>query len=147
MSDNKNETDEFRKAQSVPLEKLKEKYDPAIRNRDAPTLPSTWRDPQSGKTHIGKPVNIVAPNAQDVKRFAGGRANAVCGHCKYFDLENGRKEIVRQRFGEKLVKEFEWKLRHLGGPVDSIGLCGASGGQTAVCFVSTACDQYREKRG
>jgi hypothetical protein len=80
--------------------------------------------------------------AAEVAAFGSPRA-AVCGSCKFFDLENGRREIVRQKFGEKLVKDYEWKLKHLGAEPDAIGLCGASGGEIATTFVSKACDQYR----
>jgi hypothetical protein len=88
--------------------------------------------------------NLQLVTADEVATFGNSRV-ATCGSCKFFDLESGRKEIVRQRFGEKLVKDYEWKLKHLGADPDAIGLCGASGGECATTFVSKACDQYRPR--
>ena len=105
-------------------------------------LPTTIR---SGPHAVQTTTTVVRPSVNDVLVF-GDRGALTCGSCKYFDLENGRKEIVRQRFGEKVVKDYEWKLRHLGADVDAIGLCGASGGEMATSFVSKACDQYRAKK-
>ena len=136
-----NETEQFARA-TTTVEQLEAEYGGALAQQGA--LPSTWKDGVSGREVGGKPVQIHAPTAEEIADFA--RPHAVtCGSCKYFDLEEGRKEIVRQRFGEKLVREMEWKLEHLGADVDAIGLCGASGGEMAVTFVSKACDQYRPK--
>jgi len=141
MSDKKpNETDQFRKAQQTSQEELEHRYKGAV---PATGLPTTFRDAE-GRVHMhGRDTRIVQPSRQEIASLTDARE--VCGHCKYFDLENGRKEIIRQRFGEKLVKEFEWKLRHLGAPIDAMALCGASGGQTAVAFVSKSCDQFQKK--
>lgn len=107
-------------------------------------VPTTWANADGSAVVRGEPTQVITPSAQQIEAFKES-PRAVCGHCKYFDLENGRKEIVRQRFAERLVHDQEWKLKHLGGPPDSIGLCGASGGELATTFVSKACDQYREK--
>jgi hypothetical protein len=98
---------------------------------------------KSGNTRVDGP-RLHQITAQEASVFGSPRA-VTCGSCKYFDLENGRKEIARQRFGEKLVADYEWKLKHLGAEPDAIGLCGASGGDTATTFVSKACDQYRPR--
>ncbi len=127
-------------------EELAARYDGAV-----PTiagLPVNWTD-QSGKTHLRS--MLATPNAHDVAAFANPRATT-CGACKYFDLESGRKEIMRQRFAEKLVKDYEWQLKHLGAPVDAIAICGASaaggGGELlAITFMSKSCDQFRPKKG
>lgn len=108
-----------------------------------------WTDGVTGKTHLR--TQLAQPSAHDVAVFSNPRAET-CGNCKYFDLEGGRKEILRQRFAEKLVREYEWKMRHLGAPVDAIALCGASaagggGSLLAVTFMSKSCDQFRPKRG
>lgn len=108
-------------------------------------LPVSFRD-GGGKTHLrGTNAKVVAPSGDEVRIFADPRAE-VCGNCKYFDLESGRREMVRQKFAEQLVKEYEWKMHHLGAPVDAIALCGASGGELAITFMSKACDQFRSRR-
>lgn len=135
-----NETEQFRRA-TTTREELEHAYRGA---RPSGMLPSTWKDGQTGTTSAGAQVQVHAPSAEDISDFGSPRA-MTCGPCKYFDLENGRKEIVRQRFGEKLVRDMEWKLQHLGADVDAIGLCGASGGEMAVTFVSKACDQFRRR--
>lgn len=99
---------------------------------------------ESGGTRIeGRRLQPVTSG--EVAVFGSPRATT-CGSCKFFDLENGRKEIVRQKFGDKLVRDYEWKLKHLGADPDAIGLCGASGGEMATTFVSKACDQYRPRK-
>jgi hypothetical protein len=109
-------------------------------------LPTQWRD-GAGKIHLPGPqapiVRDLTP--QELANYSKTDIN-VCGTCKYFDLESGRKEMERQGFAAALIKEFGWKLKHLGAPIDTIGLCGASGGKTATTFISAACDQYRHTR-
>ncbi len=131
-------TDEFRKA-TTSQEELE-----SIQFVPMRTLPTTWKDGTTGATIKGKGARVLTPSGEDIKSYGAGNMN-VCGHCKYFDLENGRKELVRQRFGEMLVREHEWKLKHLGD-VDTLALCGASGGETCVAFVSAACDQFRPRK-
>jgi hypothetical protein len=138
--------DPFRKA-TATREELAQRYDgaqPAVAG-----LPVNWTDGATGKTHLRS--TLATPSAHDVQVFSSPRAE-VCGNCKYFDLENGRKEIMRERFAEKLVREYEWKLHHLGAKPDEVALCGASasgggGDLTAVTFMSKSCDQFRPKKG
>jgi hypothetical protein len=132
--------DPFKKV-SISREQLAHEYKGVIPQSG---IPVAYRD-GSGKTHLrGSNAPIVAPDGRELETFANPRAQ-VCGNCKYFDLESGRREIIRQRFAEQLVKEYEWKMHHLGAPVDSIALCGASNGELAITFVSAACDQFRTK--
>lgn len=144
MTSPKRKDDEapFRKAAhaEVPREQLAYEYGMA---RAPAGLPTTFRS-GDGKHHLQTaPTQIVTPDGDDVAAY-GIQGVAVCGHCKFYDLENGRKEIIRQKFGEKLLREYEWKLKHIGD-ADALGLCGASAGETAVSFVSRACDQFRPK--
>jgi hypothetical protein len=134
-------------AKDISEEQLAHEYESALQRRaEAPaSLPTQWKDGHTGESAPGNPVQIVSPDAEEIAVFSNPRAN-VCGNCKFFDLQAGRKEIVRQRFGEKLVREFEWKLRHLGASPDAIGLCGQSGGETAVSYVSKSCDQFRPNK-
>lgn len=110
-------------------------------------LPVTWQD--GGKRHLplmGKAPVVVGATAQDVENYAI-RAFRTCGSCRYFDLKLGQTEMVKQRFGERLVLEQEWMPQHLGAPMDHMGLCKASGGEMVCATVSNAdnCDQYRPK--
>lgn len=119
----------------------KEELD-AIQFQQRPkSLPSLWRG-ADGKTHLGQDVRVVTPTPDEIARLGQGGDTFICGYCKYFELEEGRKEMARQRFGERLVHDYEWKLRHLGS-LDTVGLCGASGGETATHYISKGCDQYR----
>lgn len=107
-------------------------------------IPVHWED-GAGKTHLrGPDARVVTPNDQDVALYSNVPL-AVCGDCKYFDLEKGREEMARQRFAERLVREEKWKMKHLGSPADALGLCGASGGQMVTGFATKSCDQYRPK--
>lgn len=94
----------------------------------------------------GRNAQVVGATAGDIEKFslASGRT---CGLCRYFDLEVGRREMVKQRFGERLVLEQEWKMQHLGAPIDHMGMCKASGGTMVTSTVTNAgtCDQFRPK--
>jgi hypothetical protein len=106
------------------------------------TLPSELRGDGSAR---GNPVEIVRPDSKDMHDL--GSQHDVCGHCRYFDLESGRKEIVQKKLGTLLVQTYEWQMRHLGVSADQLALCGASGGETLVATVSKACDQFRARAG
>ncbi len=84
---------------------------------------------------------VQRPTAKDVETYSTVHRN-VCGHCKYFDLETGRKEMIRQGFLERMAFDEKWKLSHLGAQLDELGLCGASGGGTVTSFIAKACDHY-----
>lgn len=111
-------------------------------------LPVTWQD--GGKKHmpiIGRRAPVVSgATAQEVENYAK-MATRTCGSCRYFDLKVGQNEMIRQRFAERLVLEQDWKLQHLGAPVDHMGMCKASGGTMVTSTVTSAdsCDQYRPK--
>lgn len=130
----------FKKAayEQVNEDQLAREFGAAIPTQGVPTSLSSG----DGHHHLQMaPTQIIAPDGDQVANY-GIQGVAVCGHCKFFDLESGRKEIVRQKFGQKVVRDYEWKLKHLGD-VDALGLCGASGGETATQFISRACDQFR----
>lgn len=137
-----NETDLFRHAQAEaksPSELLE------IAARATPRklgLPTTWGD--RDKPVRGPDAQVVLPDGREVESYGFG-GHRVCGECRYFDIENGRKEIIQQQFAERLVREQEWQLKHLGVPADSLALCGASGGELAVTVVSKCCDQFRAR--
>ena len=134
----------FKKAAAdrVDREQLAHEYGGAAAPAGLPTTAASG----DGKHHLRMaPTQIVSPDGDQVAQF-GSQGVAVCGQCRYYDLEKGREEIIRQRFGEKVVRDYEWKLKHLGD-LDGLGLCGASGGEIAVQFVSRACDQFRPSKG
>lgn len=108
-------------------------------------LPTTWKNSDGSVILDGPRSNIVVPTPREVQSYGEDIPRNVCGHCRYFDLEKGRNEIVRQKFLERVVHDEKWKMKHLGGPVDALGLCGASGGEKATFYVSKACDQFRPK--
>lgn len=139
MTDTKNPNEGFERAavEGPDREQLNYEYQHAV-HKGLPTYM------ESGGQRVQGP-SLVQVTPREAAIFGSPRART-CGSCKFFDLENGRKEIVRQKFGEKVVRDFEWKLKHLGADPDAIGLCGQSGGEMATTFVSAACDQYREKR-
>jgi hypothetical protein len=108
-------------------------------------LDTTWQD-AAGKTHLkGAPTLIKTATGEDVAKF-GFAPSRVCGTCKYFNVDQGRKEIVRQGFFTKLVQDYGWQKKFLGVDATHLAVCGASGGEVCVTSISNAgsCDQYRE---
>jgi len=105
-------------------------------------LPTTWGDRDNPVR--GPDAKVIVADDKEVASYGFG-GHRVCGECKYIDLENGRREIIKQRFGERLVREQEWQLKHLGVPPDALGLCGAGDGEMATTVVSKACDQFRPR--
>jgi hypothetical protein len=117
-------------------------------------------DASAVRTHLGVPVNwlnngkrassslagIVSPTGEDLHSYAVP-PKRVCGDCKKFNIESGRQAIVKQRFAERLVREEDWALRHLGVPLDHYGMCDESGGTMITSSVANAdkCDGYRAK--
>jgi len=105
-------------------------------------IPVTWQDGATGHKMKGRPLTVL-PDQHDVEVF--GRQNAAtCGQCKFYDLEGGRKEIVKSRFAETLVREHKWKLHHLGD-VESLGICRERP-TMAVTYVSGACESFRPRQ-
>jgi hypothetical protein len=106
-------------------------------------VPVLWGN-SAGQKLRGREARIKSATP-DERHMA--TTKTTCSMCDYFDIKNGRKEIMKQRFPEKLVLEYEWALRHLGGSIDHLGLCGRSNGELCVTTMSPACDGFRERRG
>lgn len=106
-------------------------------------LPVVWGDPSGNKLR-GKGAKIVTADGRQVSNFAVA-PSATCAQCAHFDIANGRKEIVKQRFAERLVLEEEWALRHLGGSLDHMGLCGQDNGSLATLTMSPACPAFKPR--
>ena len=100
-------------------------------------VPLQFRD-GDGKTHLPG-GQLVQATAGDVQNYADAPVRT-CGTCKHFKLKEGQKKMMDERFAERLVLEEEWKLRHLGAPLDHFGVCDASQGQMATTTVSKADD-------
>jgi hypothetical protein len=97
---------------------------------------------------FGKRAPIVAgATARDVENFARAPTR-VCGTCRHFQLQEGRKEIAKQRFLERIVLEDKWKMQHLGAPPDHLGICGQKPSM-ATSTVSNAgnCNGYQPRDG
>jgi hypothetical protein len=138
-----NETDLFRRAKAEGRS-TDELLDEAARARPQKLgLPTVWGD-RDKPVLRGKDTRVVLPDGKEVMSYGFG-GHAVCGECRYFDIDAGRQKIIDERFAERLVNDQEWQLKHLGVPVDSVGLCGAGGGELATTTVSKACDQYRPR--
>jgi hypothetical protein len=106
-------------------------------------LPVTWQDPD-GNTLRGRNAQIASLDGQAIGTFARA-PTATCAECKYFNLKQGREALVKQRFAERLVLEEEWKLRHLGGEIDHMGVCAAGDGNMATFTMSPACGQFSKR--
>jgi len=110
-------------------------------------IPTTWMQ-GDGPVEIRGRDTIVQPTQDDIRAFSRtGCVPNLCGQCKFFDLEKGRKYLRESGFAEKLTKDYEWNPAHLGAPIDTIGICGMSGIQTKTLAstMSRACDQFRAK--
>jgi hypothetical protein len=123
-------------------EELLHEDDTAIRTHLG--VPVNWLN--NGKTSSSSLAGVVGPTGEEVRSYANPPKN-VCGTCKKFNVESGRKAMIEQRFGERLVRELDWKLRHLGVPLDHVGMCDESGGTMVTCSISNAdgCPGYRTK--
>lgn len=139
-----NETDGFRRAQAEGRTVDELLRDAAAATPTKAGLPTTWKDRDSGVSVRGNNMPIVRPDRQQVEAFSAPN-QTVCGQCRSFNIEKGREEIIKQRFAERLVKEQEWKMHHMGAPPDSIGLCDQSGGELATTVVSKSCPHFRPR--
>lgn len=101
-----------------------------------------------GKTHLrGHNARVVhGASPHEIENYARPPSRT-CGSCKFFNLHQGRREIVKQRFAERLVIDEQWKLQHLGAPMDHMGICDQSQGQMVTSTISNAdkCEGYRPR--
>jgi len=134
MSEKKNETDQLRDAHTT-VEQLTHEFRGVTAQSALPVVENGREVSQA---------QVIVPQGRELDLYADGSVK-VCGNCKHFDLEKGRIEMIRQRFPERLVREQDWKLRHLGSKLDELGLCGMSGGSMVTSFVAKGCDQFKAK--
>lgn len=113
-------------------------------------LPVQFVDDHTAPTQRiqGKRAPIVAgATAKDVENFAR-TPTRVCGTCRHFRLEEGRKEIAKQRFLERVVLEEKWKLQHLGAPPDHLGICGQQPSMATSTVTNAGnCSGYQPRDG
>jgi hypothetical protein len=96
-------------------------------------------------TTDGLKTEIITPRAEELRHW--GTDVKLCGTCRYFDHEQGQKEIMQQQLAERLTREEGWKLHHLGSRLQDLGLCGAGDGDTLTGRMHKSCSQYRETHG
>ena len=70
---------------------------------------------------------IIVPDADQIAMLAGGKGR-VCGQCKHFAHKEGQRSIAQSRFLEAVVKDYGWKLHHLGAPPQDLALCAEYSG-------------------
>lgn len=140
-----NETDLFRQAAHEDRD-LEELQAEALASRPSSFgIPIEWGE--RGGPVVRSHGSVVAPTRDEVSSYGTQQVQATCGSCHHYDVELGRKKMIEERFGERLVREEEWQLRHLGVPIDNLALCGLTSGADimVVTLVSPACDQYRQR--
>ena len=106
------------------------------------TIPTRWR---GDGVDVRDTAQVVAPTAAEVDRFADAR-RITCASCTKFDLEAGQRQMAKEKFVARLVHEMSWKVKHLGAPPETIGLCGETNGERATSMHSAACQHYRPRR-
>lgn len=95
----------------------------------------------------GRNADVVNVTAQDIENYAQAPSR-VCGECRHFQLTEGRKEIVKQKFLQRLVLEDSWKMAHLGAPADHLGVCGQRPSLvTSTIANAGTCPGFSRRRG
>lgn len=109
-------------------------------------LPVLWSNAAGQQLRSSASVRLAAPTKTELENFAQP-PRRTCGLCRFFNLHQGRKEIVKQRFAERMVHDERWRAHHLGTSFQDLGLCDASNGELATSTVANAdnCDQFRPK--
>ena len=111
-------------------------------------LPTQWRRGASGEPYQrGPDARVHLATADEVNSFGDPRT-PTCGSCVNFDLSNGRKLAIQQKFAQRLVNEEGWQLKHaLTAPADSMAVCREGDGDLLVPVHAKACDHYRPAPG
>lgn len=112
-------------------------------------IPVTFVDDYGNPTTQmrGRDAQVVGITAKDVENYASAPSR-VCGECRHFQLQAGRREIVKQKFLQRLVLEEEWKIRHLGAPADHLGICGQQPSLvTSTIADAGTCNGFSRRRG
>ena len=114
-------------------------------------MPTGWRGKDGSAIRTKSPV--VHPDdmsAAEMEMLA--TTYNTCGQCKYFEMAEGKAQIIAQRFLERLVLEDNWQIKHLAAPLNTLGMCGehssgAGGDQMLTGTMVKACDHYVPNRG
>ena len=108
------------------------------------SIPVTFK---SGNNTIqGKRALVVAPNAGEIGAYGNVRAQT-CATCVKFHHREGQAAMDKQRFLERIVLEETWKVKHIGAPPTSFGLCGETNGDTITSIFTPACEHWRQNNG
>lgn len=107
------------------------------------SLPVAFRG-REGDVRTESP--IVTPNSNEAALY-GDQRRVTCASCRHFRLQAGQKQMHEEQFLARLVAEEQWKVRHLGAPPSTFGLCGESDGTTLTSLHTKACDHYVPSRG
>lgn len=109
----------------------------------------------------GRKIGTIQPKTQvideqvDPEERLALAAKTVCGQCRHFDLKAGQQEMLKEKFQQALTSkhELDWKLRHLGAPLNDFGFCGANNSgapgepRMITAKLNPSCDAYREDKG
>jgi hypothetical protein len=71
------------------------------------------------------PTELERPDPDQVARYAGGTGR-ICGECKHFAHGEGQMRMEQQQLLQSIVRDYGWKLHHLGSAPQDLGLCGES---------------------
>lgn len=89
---------------------------------------------------------VLQPTPRDIDLYTNAERHVTCASCAKFRLRAGQEQMQRERFLERLVRENEWRIRHLGAPPETFGLC-AETSDTITSMYSRACEHYRPANG
>lgn len=89
---------------------------------------------------------VLQPTPRDIDLYTNAEQHVTCASCAKFRLRAGQEQMQRERFLERLVRENEWRIRHLGAPPETFGLC-AETSDTITSMYSRACEHYRPANG
>jgi hypothetical protein len=101
-----------------------------------------------GETPVQRNQLVQPADEREVAHF--NAIEKVCGTCSKFNQsEAALAEIRNQKFYQRLVREEGWKLKHLGSPPETHGLCDETSGDDTKLTGAfhKACEHYRENRG
>lgn len=89
----------------------------------------------------------MMPNVEQQLAYAEAHRHVTCGTCAKFNLTAGQGQMRKERFLERLVIEEQWKAKHLGAPVNTMGMCGEHNGELLTSAFARGCEHFRPRNG